>query len=75
MTDKSQIALRYSYGRQSLFEPYAETNTELPGFGDYIFNRCHNALLQYQQTISPRTRNSILVGFNRAVRRRNKFVR
>ena len=68
MTDNSQLTLRYSYGRQNLFEPYAETNTELPGFGDYVFNRSHNALIQYQQTLSPRTINSVLAGFNRAVR-------
>jgi hypothetical protein len=68
LTEKSQLTLRYSYGRQNLFEPYAETNTELPGFGDYVFNRSHNALIQYQQTINARTVNSVLVGFNRAVR-------
>jgi hypothetical protein len=68
LTENSQLTLRYSYGRQNLFEPYAETNTELPGFGDYVFNRSHNALIQYQQTLSPRTINSILAGFNRAVR-------
>ncbi len=68
LTENSQLTLRYSYGRQNLFEPYAETNTELPGFGDYVFNRSHNALIQYQQTINPRTINSVLLGFNRAVR-------
>jgi hypothetical protein len=68
LTENSQLTLRYSYGRQNLFEPYAETNTEVPGFGDYVFNRSHNALIQYQQTINPRTINSVLLGFNRAVR-------
>jgi len=68
LTANSQLTLRYSYGRQNIFEPFAETNTELPGFGDYVFNRSHNALIQYQQTISPRTLNAVLVGYNRAVR-------
>jgi hypothetical protein len=68
LTENSQLTLRYSYGSQNLFEPYAETNTELPGFGDYVFNRSHNALIQYQQTLNPRTINSVLAGFNRAVR-------
>jgi hypothetical protein len=68
LTHNSQLTFRYSYGRQNLFEPYAETNTELPGFGDYVFNRSHNALIQYQQTLSPRTINSVLAGFNRALR-------
>jgi hypothetical protein len=69
LTENSRLTLRYSYGRQDLLEPYAETNTELPGFGDYVFNRSHNALLQYQQTINSETINSVLVGFNRAIRR------
>ena len=33
-----------------------------------MFNRGHNALAQYLKTLSPRTINSVLVGFNRAVR-------
>ena len=69
LTDKSQLSLRYSYGRRDLLEPYAENQTELPGFGDYVYDRGHNALFQYQQTLSPRATNSVLVGFNRAVRR------
>jgi hypothetical protein len=68
LTENSRLTLRYSYGRQNLVEPYAETNTELPGFGDYVFNRSHNALLHYQQTLNPETINSVLVGFNRAIR-------
>jgi hypothetical protein len=67
-SDTSQLTARYNYGSQNLFEPYAENQTELPGFGDYVFNRGHNALLQYVKTLSPRTINSAFVGFNRAVR-------
>jgi Carboxypeptidase regulatory-like domain len=66
--DTSQLTARYNYGTQNIFEPYAENQTELPGFGDYVFNRGHNALVQYLKTLSPRTINSVLVGFNRAVR-------
>ncbi len=64
----SQLTLRYSYGRQNIFEPYAQNQSELPGFGDYVHNRGHNALAQYQQTIGPRTINSILIGFDRTIR-------
>ena len=63
-----QLSLRYSYGRQDLFEPFAENQTEIPGFGDYVFNRGHNVLLHYQKVLGPRTINSATVGFNRAVR-------
>ncbi len=65
----SQLTLRYTYGRRDLFEPYTENQTELPGFGDYVFDRGHNALAHYEQTLGPATVNSVLAGFNRAVRR------
>ncbi len=68
LSDNSQLTARYNYGSQNLFEPFAENQTELPGFGDYVFNRGHNALVQYLKTLSPRTINSALVGFNRTVR-------
>jgi Carboxypeptidase regulatory-like domain/TonB dependent receptor len=68
ITASAHLSLRYSYGRQNIFEPYAENQTELPGFGDFVYNRGHNALIEYQQTVSARTLNSVLVGFNRAVR-------
>ncbi len=68
LTENSQLTLRYSYGRQNIFEPFTENQTELPGFGDYLYDRGHNALFQYQRTFNPRTINSVLVGFNRAVR-------
>jgi len=68
ISNSSQLTLRYNYGRQNLVEPYAENQTELPGYGDYVFDRGHNALIHYEQTLSPTTVNSVLVGFNRAVR-------
>ena len=68
ISDRDQLTLRYTYGRQNLFEPFAENQTELPGFGDYVYNRGHNALVHYQRTLGPRTINSVLVGFNRAIR-------
>ena len=48
----AQLTLRYNYGRQNLFEPYAENQTELPGFGDYVFDRGHNALIQLRADCS-----------------------
>ena len=62
------LPLRYTYGRRDLFEPFAENQTELPGFGDFVFDRGHNALLSYQQNFGPRTINSVTAGFDRAVR-------
>jgi outer membrane receptor protein involved in Fe transport len=68
VSDSSELTLRYTYGRQDLFEPFAENQTELPGFGDYVYDRGHNALINYQKTFGPRTVNSLIVGFNRTVR-------
>jgi hypothetical protein len=68
ISDTGQLTLRYTYGRQDLFEPFAENQTELPGFGDYVYNRGHNVLLHYQRTFGPGTTNSVLAGFNRAIR-------
>lgn len=69
LSDSSQLTLRYTYGRRSLFEPFAENQTELPGFGDFAFDRGHNALISYEKTFSPQIYNTVTVGFNRAVRK------
>jgi len=69
VSNASQLTLRYSYGRQDLFVPYSENQTELPGFGDYVFDRGHNALVHYQLSLGPSAVNSVLIGFNRAIRR------
>lgn len=63
------LTLRYSYGYKHLFEPYAEASQELPGFGDYLQDRGHNALLNLIHIFGPRLTNSLLIGFNRAGRR------
>jgi hypothetical protein len=68
LSDTSQLILRYNFGTQDLFEPYAENQTELPGFGDYVFNRGQNTFAQYVKTFSPQTLNSVQAGFNREVR-------
>src|SRR6185312_2928652 len=68
MGPNGQLSVRYSYGRRDLFEPFTENQTELPGFGDYVFDRGHNALIHDQQIFGARTINSLTLGFNRAVR-------
>jgi len=72
ISNKSQLTLRYNYGRRNLFEPYTETEDQaeppVPGFGDFVFDRGHNALAHYEQTLSSTTVNSVLLGFNRAIR-------
>ncbi|MBM3775185.1 MAG: hypothetical protein FJW37_08485, partial [Acidobacteria bacterium] len=68
LTPAGQLTLRYSYGNKRLFEPYAEESTDLPGFGDFVRDEGHNALIHYQKTFGPGTVNSILAGFNRGTR-------
>ena len=66
--DGTRLTLRYNYGRRDLFEPFTENQTELPGFGDYVLDRGHNALIHYERVFGPNSIHSALVGFSRAVR-------
>src|ERR1035438_5923073 len=72
VSNRSQLTFRYNYGRRDLFEPYTETEDQaeppVPGFGDFVYDRGHNALVHYEQTLSPTIVNSILAGFNREIR-------
>ena len=68
LSSTAELTVRYTYGRRDLFEPFAENQVELPRFGDYVFDRGNNALIHYQQTLGARAANSLIVGFNRAVR-------
>jgi hypothetical protein len=63
-----RITLRYSYGRNSLTEPFAEDSTEIPGYGDFLTDTGHNAMIHYVRTLSPATINSFTLGLNRATR-------
>ncbi len=67
--DLNKLVLRYSYGHKNIFEPYTENSvTNLPGSGDYVYDRGHNALVGYTRVLGPGTTNSLLLGFNRAGR-------
>ena len=66
--DSSELAMRYSYGKHDLFEPFTQESTEIPGFGDYVHDTGHNAMIQYQRSFSGRSINTLLAGFNRTTR-------
>jgi hypothetical protein len=68
LTDTDLLTLRYSYGHNNLYEPYAENSTQVPGYGDYLYDRGHNALIHYQHVFSPRTVDSLVLGVNLATR-------
>lgn len=68
-SDSDQLTLRYSDGNKNLFEPYTENSvTNVPGFGDYVRDRGHNALVDYSHVFGPRMTNSLLLGFSRSDR-------
>jgi hypothetical protein len=63
------LTLRYLYGRQELFEPYAEESTDVPGFGSFVENAGHNALIHHQKGFGAGLLHSMRLGFNRAPRK------
>jgi outer membrane receptor protein involved in Fe transport len=63
-----RFSLRYSYGRNDLTEPFAEDSTGVPGFGDFLRDTGHNAMVHYVRTLSPHSINSLTLGLNRATR-------
>lgn len=68
LSDANQLTLRYSYGHGKLLEPFAEASTQIPGFGNYVNESGHNAMIHELHTFGPRTANSLIFGFNRALR-------
>ncbi|MFB3827544.1 MAG: TonB-dependent receptor domain-containing protein [Bryobacteraceae bacterium] len=69
LSANGQLALRYSYGRRNLFEPFAEESSDVPGFGDFLEDRGHNAMAHHTHVFGPGTVHSLLAGFNRGPRR------
>ncbi len=65
ISNKDELTLRYSFGYMDLYEPYAEGTDAIPGFGDYVSDPAHNAMIQYQRIFGPRTINSLQLGFSR----------
>lgn len=60
--------IRYSYGTQNLFEPYAEEAQSIPGFGNKVNNSGHNVMVHHAHAFSPRVLNSLRIGFSRSFR-------
>lgn len=66
---QGQLTLRYSQGAGDVFEPYAQETTNVPGFGDTVRDRGHNAMAQYAQAFSPAVFHTLTFGVNRVDRR------
>jgi hypothetical protein len=68
-SDRDNLTVRYSYGRQDMYEAYSEDTASIPGFGDFVKDRTQNALIHYERILGPRTVSSLRAGFNRFARR------
>jgi len=68
ISHRDQLSLRYSYGHNDVFEPFTQNSIELPGFGDYVYDRGHNAMIHYERVMRGNTINSFLIGLSRAPR-------
>lgn len=66
LAPSSQVSVRYSFGDQSLFEPFTGPSFPLvPGYGDHVPSRGQNAMLAETHTFSPSLLNEIRAGFDR----------
>jgi len=68
LTPADQLTLRYSFGMTNLLEPFAENSTSIPGYGDVLRDRGHNAMVREVHVFGARAVNSLTLGFNRAPR-------
>lgn len=68
LTSRDQLTFRYSFGDQDIRDPFAEESTDVPGFGEVVANRGHNAALHHQHVFGPSVINSLRLGFSHAVR-------
>ena len=67
-SQSAQLTLRYGFGQKDIFEPFTQNSTEVPGFGDYVHDKGHNAMISYGRNFGANTINSLTLGMNRAPR-------
>ena len=66
LSAKDDLTLRYSMGIVNIFEPYPEgVAGAAPGFGDYVNDHTHNAMVREQHAFGGNAINSVFIGFNR----------
>jgi len=65
ITSVDDITLRYNLGMLNLFEPFASGVNSVPGFGDYVNDHTHNAMIRYQHLFGTRAVNTATLGFTR----------
>lgn len=63
----SDLSAHYSMSDREFFEPYGSPGSSaVPGFGNRVPRRMHNAMLGLTTAVTPRFLNELRLGFNRA---------
>ena len=66
LTDKAELTFRYSFGNRDLFEPFTGAAFSLvPGFGDTVERRSHNAMTALTLVLTPNLVNETRAAFSR----------
>ena len=66
LAPSSQLTLRYSFGDETLFEPFTGPSFPLvPGYGDHVPSRAQNAMIAETHVFTPALLNEIRAGFDR----------
>ncbi|HEX6046941.1 MAG TPA: TonB-dependent receptor [Pyrinomonadaceae bacterium] len=66
LTDRADLAVRYSFGDRDLFEPFTGPSfSAVPGFGDLVKRRSQNAMAALTLVLTPKLVNETRVAFSR----------
>ncbi|HEX6730909.1 MAG TPA: TonB-dependent receptor [Pyrinomonadaceae bacterium] len=66
LTDRADLAFRYSFGERDLFEPFTgPAFSTIPGFGDTVRRRSQNVMAALTQVLTPKLVNETRLAFSR----------
>jgi len=66
LTDRADLAFRYSFGDRDLFEPFTGPSfSVVPGFGDSVKRRSQNAMTALTLVLTPKLVNETRLAFSR----------
>jgi len=66
LTDKADLAFRYSFGDRDLFEPFTGPSfSVVPGFGDFVKRRSQNGMVALTWVLTPNLVNETRGAFSR----------
>ena len=66
LTDKAELAFRYSFGDRDLFEPFTGPSfSAVPGFGDFVKRRSQNGMVALTWIVTPNLVNETRGAFSR----------